>query len=128
MTVTVGMAAIISRAPRPEPEHFFRARRQDSRRTAFSFPRLCEQWQSSSTDSRPRLMNAPLAALKQRLAQGDLLSRHPLLIQKTVADKLSDKVRVIIAPVGTDGRFIASGLIGDAAKGQGGDADATGAQ
>ena len=33
-------------------------------------------------------------------------------IQKTVADKLSDKVQVIIAPPGTDGRFIAANLIG----------------
>jgi hypothetical protein len=44
--------------------------------------------------------------------EGALLSRHPLLIQKTVADKLSDKVQVIIAPPSADGRFIASGLVG----------------
>jgi len=43
-----------------------------------------------------------------------LLGRHPLLIQKTIADKLSDKVRVIIAPPGTAGQFIGSGLVGDA--------------
>jgi hypothetical protein len=52
--------------------------------------------------------------------EGELLARHPLLIQKTVADKLSDKVRVIIAPTGIDGRFIGSGLIGDAPPAQGG--------
>ena len=33
-------------------------------------------------------------------------SRHPLLIQKTLADKLSDKVQVIIAPPGRGGGFI----------------------
>jgi hypothetical protein len=44
--------------------------------------------------------------------EGVLLSRHPLLIQKTVADKLSDKVQVIIAPASHDGGFIAAGLVG----------------
>lgn len=46
--------------------------------------------------------------------EGDLLSRHPLLIQKTMADKLSDKVSVIIAPAPTDGGFIGANLIGGA--------------
>ena len=35
---------------------------------------------------------------------GELISKHPLLIQKALADKLSDKISVIIAPPGTDGR------------------------
>jgi len=55
---------------------------------------------------------------EQMAREGALISRHPLLIQKTVADKLSDKVQVIIAPPGTDGRFIAANLVG------GGDAPA----
>ena len=49
---------------------------------------------------------------EQMAREGALLSRHPLLIQKTVADKLSDKVQVIIAPPGADGRFIGAGLVG----------------
>ena len=49
--------------------------------------------------------------------EGALLSRHPLLIQKTLADKLSDKVQVIIAPPGSAGGFIGANLLGD---GQGG--------
>lgn len=49
---------------------------------------------------------------EQMARDGALLSRHPLLIQKTVADKLSDKIAVIIAPPGTDGKFIAAGLVG----------------
>ncbi len=49
---------------------------------------------------------------EQMAREGALLSRHPLLIQKTVADKLSDKVQVIIAPPSADGRFIGSGLVG----------------
>jgi regulator of protease activity HflC (stomatin/prohibitin superfamily) len=51
-------------------------------------------------------------ASAQMERDGALLSRHPLLIQKTVADKLSDKVQVIIAPPGTDGRILA-GLAGN---------------
>ena len=50
----------------------------------------------------------------QMARDGELITRHPLLIQKTVADKLSDKISVIIAPPGTDGKFIAAGLIGGA--------------
>jgi hypothetical protein len=59
------------------------------------------------------------ANAEQMAREGELLGRHPLLIQKTVADKLSDKVRVIIAPAGVDGRFIASGLVGEAPQAPG---------
>ena len=44
-----------------------------------------------------------MANADQMGREGQLLSRHPLLIQKTLADKLSDKVQVIIAPPGTGG-------------------------
>ena len=44
--------------------------------------------------------------------EGALITRHPLLIQKTLADKLSDKVQVIIAPPPADGGFIGSTLLG----------------
>ena len=44
--------------------------------------------------------------------EGQLLSKHPLLIQKTMADKLSDKVSVIIAPPPADGGFIGASLLG----------------
>src|SRR5271167_4955012 len=45
--------------------------------------------------------------------EGALVARYPLLIQKTLADKLSDKVQVIIAPLPAAGKFIGSSLIGD---------------
>jgi regulator of protease activity HflC (stomatin/prohibitin superfamily) len=48
--------------------------------------------------------------------EGALITRHPLLIQKTMADKLSDKVQVIIAAPGTDGSFIGAGLLGSARR------------
>jgi len=32
-----------------------------------------------------------------------VITAHPLLIQKSLADKLSDKVQVIIAPPSSDG-------------------------
>jgi hypothetical protein len=44
--------------------------------------------------------------------EGVLITHYPLLIQKTLADKLSDKVQVIIAPAPAAGRFIGSNLIG----------------
>jgi regulator of protease activity HflC (stomatin/prohibitin superfamily) len=70
--------------------------------------------------SRRKLADAEMYRLEgigkvtsaQMAREGELITRHPLLIQKTVADKLSDKVQVIIAPPGTDGRFIAANLIG----------------
>jgi len=43
-----------------------------------------------------------------------LITQNPLLIQKTLADKLSDKISVIIAPPPESGGFIASGILGTA--------------
>ena len=40
------------------------------------------------------------------------MSQHPLLIQKTMADRLSDKVQVIIAPPPASGGFIGNALLG----------------
>jgi regulator of protease activity HflC (stomatin/prohibitin superfamily) len=51
-------------------------------------------------------------AAEQMAREGELITRNPLLIQKTMADKLSDKVSVIIAPSPTDGGFIGSALLG----------------
>jgi len=48
--------------------------------------------------------------------EGALITRHPLLIQKTMADKLSDKVQVIIAAPGSDGSFIGAGLLGNTTR------------
>jgi regulator of protease activity HflC (stomatin/prohibitin superfamily) len=62
-----------------------------------------------------RLERVGKANSEQMAREGALISKHPLLIQKTVADKLSDKVQVIIAPPGTDGRFIAANLLGGGA-------------
>ena len=44
--------------------------------------------------------------------EGVLLAHYPLLIQKTLADKLGDKVQVIIAPPPANGGFIGSTLLG----------------
>ena len=78
---------------------------------------------AGEADSRQKLADAEAYRIdrvgrisaEQMAREGVLLSRHPLLIQKTVADKLSDKIQVIIAPPGTDGRFLAAGLLGGAA-------------
>ena len=87
-------------------------------------------------DSRQKLADAEVYRLdrlgrtnaEQMAREGELLSRHPLLIQKTVADKLSDKVRVIIAPAGTDGRFIGTALAGDVQPPRAAEVAATGGE
>ncbi len=72
-------------------------------------------------DSRQKLAEAEAYRLDlvgkanagQMEREGALVARYPLLIQKTLADKLSDKVQVIIAPLPAAGKFIGSSLIGD---------------
>jgi regulator of protease activity HflC (stomatin/prohibitin superfamily) len=51
------------------------------------------------------------ASSEQMAREAQLLAKNPLLIQKTLADKLSDKISVIIAPPSASG-FIAGNLIG----------------
>jgi regulator of protease activity HflC (stomatin/prohibitin superfamily) len=71
-------------------------------------------------ESRQRLADAEAYRLElvgkanagQMEREGALLAHYPLLIQKTLADKLSDKVQVIIAPTPVAGQFIGSNLIG----------------
>ncbi len=58
-----------------------------------------------------RLQKVGRANAEQMAREGALLTQHPLLIQKTLADKLSDKVQVIIAPPPAEG-FIGAGLVG----------------
>ena len=48
----------------------------------------------------------------QMAIEGALITKHPLLIQKTLADRLSDKIQVIIAPAPEAGGFIGSALVG----------------
>jgi regulator of protease activity HflC (stomatin/prohibitin superfamily) len=62
-----------------------------------------------------RMEKVGIANAEQMAREGSLISRHPLLIQKTLADKLSDKVQVIIAPPGTSGGFLAANLLGGGA-------------
>ena len=59
-----------------------------------------------------RMERVGKANADQMAREGALLSRHPLLIQKTLADKLSDKVQVIIAPPPADGGFVGANLLG----------------
>jgi regulator of protease activity HflC (stomatin/prohibitin superfamily) len=77
---------------------------------------------AGEADSRQKLADAEAYRLErvgkitseQMARDGALISRHPLLIQKTMADKLSDKIQVIIAPPPADGGFIGSALLGGA--------------
>ncbi len=59
-----------------------------------------------------RLEKVGKVSTDQMAREGALLTGHPLLIQKTLADKLSDKIQVIITPPKTDGSFIAANLLG----------------
>jgi len=78
---------------------------------------------AGEADSRRKLAEAEVerleelgrVATEQMQRDGELVSKHPLLIQKTMADKLSDKISVIIAPPPGDGAFIGSGLLGSGA-------------
>ncbi len=90
---------------------------------------------SGEADSRRKLAEAEAfridATGKAQSAQLErdsaLIARNPLLIQKTLADKLSDKIQVIIAPPQVGG-FFASGLLGQAAAKSDADAPAKDAQ
>lgn len=66
-----------------------------------------------------RLERVGKANAEQMAREGALVSKHPLLIQKTLADKLSDKVQVIIAPPPSDGGFIGATLLGAHRRGPG---------
>jgi regulator of protease activity HflC (stomatin/prohibitin superfamily) len=79
---------------------------------------------AGEADSRRKLAEADAfridATGKAQSAQLErdsaLIARNPLLIQKTLADKLSDKIQVIIAPPQAGG-FFAGGLLGQPATG-----------
>jgi regulator of protease activity HflC (stomatin/prohibitin superfamily) len=60
-----------------------------------------------------RLERVGKANAEQMGREGALVARYPLLIQKTLADKLSDKIQVIIAPPPADGGFIGTALLGN---------------
>lgn len=87
---------------------------------------------AGEADSRHKLADAEAYRLElvgkvasnQLERDGELITRHPLLIQKTLADKLSDKISVIIAPPPTDGGFIGSALLGGMQNGRDGKSNA----
>jgi len=79
---------------------------------------------AGEAESRQKLADAEVYRLErvgkvasdQLERDGALITKHPLLIQKTMADKLSDKVQVIIASPPAGGGFIGSALLGTPAK------------
>ena len=74
---------------------------------------------NGEADARRRLAEAEAYRLEkvgkanseQMAREGALVTAHPLLIQKTLADKLADKIQVIIAPPPQDG-IIAGTMLG----------------
>src|SRR5262249_62059455 len=53
------------------------------------------------------------ATAEQMARESELIRKNPLLIQKTLADKLSDKIQVVVAPPGTN--FFGANLLGQPA-------------
>lgn len=80
---------------------------------------------SAEADARRKLSDADAyrievtgkAQSEQMARDSALIARNPLLIQKTLADKLSDKIQVIVAPP-SSGSFFAAGLLGTRASGE----------
>ena len=76
---------------------------------------------AGEADSRRKLAEADAhrievtgkASAEQMAREAALIQKNPLLIQKTLADKLSDKIQVIIAPPGN--KFVAGGILGGGA-------------
>jgi uncharacterized membrane protein YqiK len=81
---------------------------------------------SGEADARQKLAEAEAFRLdrlgkvnaEQMAREGTLVTRYPLLVQKTLADKLSDKIQVIIAPPPTNGDFIGAALLGGSRNAQ----------
>src|SRR5215471_2560949 len=79
----------------------------------------------AEADSRRKLSDAEAyrievtgkANAEQLARDSALIAKNPLLIQKTLADKLSDKIQVIVAPPAAGG-FFAGGLLGMQGHGQ----------
>ncbi len=75
---------------------------------------------AGEAESRQKLADAEVYRLdrvgrvnaEQMQREGVLVTEHPLLIQKVLADKLSERVQVIIAPPPANGGFIGSTLLG----------------
>jgi regulator of protease activity HflC (stomatin/prohibitin superfamily) len=73
----------------------------------------------AEVDSRRKLSDADAYRIEvtgkannaQMARDSALIAKNPLLIQKTLADKLSDKIQVIVAPPSAGG-FFAGGLLG----------------
>ncbi len=100
------------------------AEKQSRIRTAEGSAQARRIESQGEADSRQKLADAEVYRLQkvgqvnaeQMAREGALITRHPLLIQKTLADKLSDKIQVIIAPPPANGDFIGQALVGGLQK------------
>jgi regulator of protease activity HflC (stomatin/prohibitin superfamily) len=74
----------------------------------------------AEADARRRLADADAYRLdvtgkahsEQLARESRLIAENPLLIQKALADKLSDKIQVIVASPDSAGAFLTGGLVG----------------
>jgi regulator of protease activity HflC (stomatin/prohibitin superfamily) len=97
-----------------EAEHIARVRRAEGNAEARKIEAIgeAEARQRLAQAEAYRLEQVGKANAEQMAREGALVTRHPLLIQKALADKLSDKIQVIIAPPPADGGFIGARLLG----------------
>jgi regulator of protease activity HflC (stomatin/prohibitin superfamily) len=97
-----------------EAEHIARIRRAEGNAEARKIEAIgeAEARQRLAQAEAYRLEQVGKANAEQMAREGALVTRHPLLIQKALADKLSDKIQVIIAPPPADGGFIGARLLG----------------
>lgn len=74
----------------------------------------------AEADARKRLAEADAYRLdvigkahsEQMARESQLIAQNPLLIQKALADKLSDKIQVIVVPPESAGALLTGGLVG----------------
>ena len=59
-----------------------------------------------------RLQKVGEASSDQLAREGKVVSAHPLLIQKTLAEKLSDRIQVLIVPPHAAGESFGANLLG----------------
>jgi len=79
---------------------------------------------TGEADARQKLADAEAyrmerlgkVSAEQMEREGALIAKNPLLIQKALADKLSDKIQVIVAPPPADGGFFGATLLGSSER------------
>ena len=108
----------IRRQKAADAERFARVRMAEGNATARRIEAAAEARarQKLAQAEAYRLERVGRANAAQLQREGPVVTQNPLLVQKAFADKLSERVQVIIAPAPADGGFIGSALVGAARR------------